>query len=187
MPARLCGSSASASALRDGAADPGVSPLGHRLGDQAPAPGAPQGRNPRAGGRSRAAAGRAAPTLPRGSQREARRRNIHVLLFGGSPVANPSLRVPAEGTSPAPARVTKAGDKGLFPSSPGQHPRCGSWGPPGASVNLETLPGSHGTSAGDNNKLLFQIRERGTGKGTDNRFGGGQITYYSQKWAWGYF
>lgn len=32
-------------------------------------------------------------------------------------------------------------------------------------VNLETLPGSHVTSAGDNNKLLFQIRQRGTEKG----------------------
>lgn len=51
---------------------------------------------------------------------------------GLSPGANPSLRVPAEGTSPAPARVTKAG--GIVPVQPrlsipsvgaGGHPALG--------------------------------------------------------------
>lgn len=71
---------------------------------------------------------------------------------------NPSLRVPAEGTSPAPARVTKAG--GIVPVQPRLSiPGVGS-GATRSFINLETLPGSHVTAAGDNNKLLFQIRER---------------------------
>lgn len=69
----------------------------------------------------------------------------------------------------------------------GQHLQGGSRQAAWHCLNLETLPGSHVTSAGDSNKLLFQIRERGTEKVRDKGVGGGSLTYYSQKWAWGYF
>lgn len=126
VPARLSGSSASASspsaAFWDGAAEGCLVSrqllllLEH-----------PKGGDPRAGGLlclpqpSSSGLCRAIAEMGlQGSQTplETPRINIHVPRFGGfssgrSPGANPSLRVPAEGTSPAPARVTKAG--GIVP------------------------------------------------------------------------
>lgn len=54
-------------------------------------------------------------------------------------------------------------------------------------ANLESLRVSHVTPGSDSNKLLFQIREGGREKVSDKRVGGGWFTYYSQKWAGGYF
>lgn len=151
MPARLSGSSASAScpsaALWDGAAA-GCPLLGHSLGvpAAAPAPGASQRRRPKGRGAPLPPAAGQLPALPcqrcQGSQRrlEAPRKNIHVPKFErferGVPWGQPLPACPSGGD--------KAGagpsDKGRWDCSravPGQHPRCGSWGPPGTSLTLK--------------------------------------------------
>lgn len=73
---------------------------------------------------------------------------------------------------PSPSDKRRWGCSCAVPSS-GQHLQCGSCKAAWHLVNLEILSGSHVTSASDNNKQLFQIREGGTEKGRDNRVGGG--------------
>lgn len=151
MPARLCGSPASASGLaqRSGTGlQRGMSPFGHGRGDRAaaPAPAGSQGRGLRAGGllclpqpsSSRLCCANAA-VGHQGSQTrlEAPRKNIHVAKTCGILARGRALPAcPSGGDKPG----ASPSDKGRWdcsPAVPAQHPQGGSWGPPGSWLTLK--------------------------------------------------
>lgn len=155
----------------------------------------PKGRDPSASS-SRAPPGFAMPTLRWGTEapkdawkhrgKTSMSQGLRDCSGGGVPWGQPLPACPSGGDKPG----ASPSDKGRWdcsPAVPGQHPQCGSWGPPGTSLTLKPSRAHMSRQPVTTTSCYSRLERERQRKAETTGLGAGKITYYSQKWAWGYF